>query len=87
MMQDAAIRKLEIVGEACHNILRHYPEFAAAHPAVPWRSPYEMRNALSHGYFDVDLPLVWTTVKEDLPRFEAQIRALPWPSSSSETPQ
>ena len=75
--QDAEIRNLEVIGAACRNILRLYPDYAAEHASVPWRSPYEMRNALSHGYFDIDLGTAWTTIEVDLPAFDAQIRALP----------
>jgi uncharacterized protein with HEPN domain len=74
--QDAVIRNLEIVGEACHNVLRHYSAFAASHAEIPWRSPYEMRNALTHGYFGVDLVSTWATVVNDLPGFAARIREL-----------
>jgi uncharacterized protein with HEPN domain len=70
--QDAVIRNLEIIGEACHNVLRHHPAFAASHPGVPWRSPYEMRNALIHGYFGVDLVSTWATIVNDLPGFATQ---------------
>jgi uncharacterized protein with HEPN domain len=37
---------------------------------------YGMRNALTHGYFGVDLERVWTTIRTDLPPFEAKLRAL-----------
>lgn len=53
--QDAVIRNFEIIGEACRNIGHHAPDFAASHPEVPWGIAYEMRNALSHGYFKVDM--------------------------------
>lgn len=49
--QDAVIRNLEIIGEACNNILKRHPDFAAQHSQVPWTFAYEMRNVLSHGYF------------------------------------
>jgi uncharacterized protein with HEPN domain len=71
--QDAVIRNLEIVGEACNNIARHHPAFEAEHPEVPWRVAYEMRNALAHGYFTVDVGLVWQTVKADLPVLREQV--------------
>jgi uncharacterized protein with HEPN domain len=74
--QDAVIRNLEIVGEASRNIARHHPEFAASHCDVPWEIAYEMRNALAHGYFKVDLKIVWNTIQKDLPRLEQQILAL-----------
>ena len=76
MAQDAVIRNLEIIGEASRNIERHYPDFAAAHPEVPLALAYEMRNALSHGYFRVDLEIVWKTIERELPALEDQVRAL-----------
>jgi uncharacterized protein with HEPN domain len=74
--QDAVIRNLEIVGEACNNIARHHPEFEALHPEVPWRFDYEMRYALAHGYFTVDVSIVWQTVQRDLPALRAQVITL-----------
>ncbi|QDQ27346.1 DUF86 domain-containing protein [Chitinimonas arctica] len=76
MVQDAVIRNFEIIGEACRNIERHYPDFAADHPEVPWAFAYEMRNALAHGYFKVDLEIVWKTIQNDLPGLECQVEAL-----------
>lgn len=35
-----------------------------------------MRNKVIHHYFDVELPVVWTTVKDDLPKLKQQIDAL-----------
>ena len=58
MVQDAVVRNLEIIGEASRNVLRHVPDFAARHSDVPFLAAYEMRNALAHGYFSVDLDLV-----------------------------
>lgn len=70
------IRNFEIIGEASRNIERHYPVFAAEHPEVPLAFAYEMRNALAHGYFKVDLELVWKTIKRDLPMLAEQVRKL-----------
>ena len=67
LLQDAVIRNLEIVGEASRNILRADADFPARHPELPLQSAYEMRNILAHGYFEVDLAIVWDTVKRDLP--------------------
>lgn len=74
--QDAVIRNLEIIGEAARNVIRRHPVFARAHPSVPWRGAYEMRNAISHGYFAVDLETIWRTIRDDLPSLEAQLTAL-----------
>ena len=76
MTQDAVIRNLEIIGEACRNVLRSHADFAAAHAEIPWRAPYEMRNALARGYFNVDLATTWQTIQTDVPAFAAQIAAL-----------
>ena len=57
--QDAVIRNLEIIGEAANNVLRVAPEFAAAHPDVPWEDAYLLRNQIAHGYFKVDCKIVW----------------------------
>ena len=73
---DAVIRNLEIIGEACNNVIKHHAAFAAEHKSVPWGFAYEMRNALSHGYFDVDLAIVWQTVQYDLPNLREQVASL-----------
>lgn len=85
--QDAVIRNIEIIGEACNNISKRFPDFAAAHPELPLAVAYQMRNAVSHGYFEVDLETVWKTIQHDLPGFLRQVRAAmdacsPNPSSS-----
>jgi uncharacterized protein with HEPN domain len=35
-----------------------------------------MRNALAHGYFKVDLDIVWATVNADLPGLKVQLASL-----------
>lgn len=65
--QDAVIRNFEIIGEASRNIERYHPGFAAEHSEVPWGIAYEMRNSLVHGYFMVDMEIVWKTILNDLP--------------------
>lgn len=73
---DAVIRNIEVIGEACNNVARHHPAFAAEHATIPWGFAYEMRNALSHGYFTVDNTIVWRTVQHDLPGLRTQISGL-----------
>ena len=76
MAQDAVIRNIEIIGEASHNIEDHYPGFAAAHPELPLAFAYQMRNAVAHGYFAVDLEIVWKTLQNDLPGLRQQVETL-----------
>ena len=74
--QDAVIRNIEIIGEAAQSIRRRHPDFAARHPEIPWGGIYGMRNAIAHGYFIVDLDVVWKTVCEELPTLAEQVGAL-----------
>ena len=76
VIQDAVIRNFEVIGEASRNIARECPEFADAHPELPLSFAYEMRNALAHGYFTVDLGIVWKTIGSDLPALQHQVQRL-----------
>lgn len=73
LVQDGVIRNLEVIGEASRNIERDCPAWAQAHPDVPRGLAYEMRNVLAHGYFKVDLELVWRTLQGDLPPLYRQV--------------
>jgi len=74
--QDAVIRNIEIIGEAARQIQRQAPEFVAAHPEIPWNDMRDMRNRMIHAYFDVNISIVWNTVKNDLPPLKQQIEQL-----------
>jgi uncharacterized protein with HEPN domain len=74
--QQAVIMSLVIIGEAAARIIDQYGEFAATHGAIPWRSMRNMRNRVAHGYFDVNLEVVWDTVRTALPDLLEQLEAL-----------
>ena len=74
-MQDAVIRNFEVIGEASNNIEKQHPEFVASHSDLPLAYAYQMRNAIAHGYFKVDLEIVWNTIQRDLPSLRARIQA------------
>jgi uncharacterized protein with HEPN domain len=76
LTQDAVIRNFEIIGEASRNIDRNCPDFTLGHPDLPLLNAYEMRNALAHGYFRVDLEIVWKTIQNDLPALQRKINAI-----------
>ena len=75
MVQDAVIRNFEIIGEASHNIEIHFPAFVSAYPALPLAYAYQIRNAVAHGYFKVDMEIVWKTIHSDLPDFCQQVKS------------
>lgn len=71
--QQAVIYSLLIVGEAATKIMDRHPEFALANSHIPWRSMRGMRNRFAHGYFDINLDVVWDTVQNAVPDLLLQI--------------
>lgn len=72
-IQDAIIRRLEIIGEAVKNL---GGPFKAKHPEIPWKPMAGMRDILIHEYFDVDLSLTWSVVKRELPSIKKHLQAI-----------
>lgn len=74
--QQAVIMSLIIIGEAATKVMEGYAGFIQAHPDVPWRSMRNMRNRMAHGYFAINLDVVWETVQEWLPALQKQLPAV-----------
>jgi len=74
--QRAVIMSIIIIGEAATKVMDGYTEFTQSHPEVPWRSMRNMRNRMAHGYFDINLDVVWETVQEWLPELLKQLPAV-----------
>lgn len=70
------ILNLVIIGEAATKLLKDYNNFLDLHPDVPWRSMKGMRNRIAHGYFDIDLDVVWETVQTALPQLLERLPAI-----------
>jgi uncharacterized protein with HEPN domain len=64
MLRSAVERQFEIIGEALNRLSREAPEIAARLPDT--RRAVAMRNALIHGYREVDNETVWQTAQADL---------------------
>lgn len=64
MLSLAIVQLLEIIGEAANKVT---PEFCAKYTQIPWKSVVGMRNRLIHGYFDIDLNIVWKTAVDEIP--------------------
>lgn len=73
--QQAVVMSLVIIGEAATKVMDGYAEFAQAHAEVPWRSMRGMRNRIAHGYFEINLDVVWDTVQAALPKLLGQLSA------------
>ena len=72
-MQDALIRRIEIIGEAVKNLPR---EFRDRYPVIPWGDIAGMRDKLMHHYFGVDSEVVWRTVQDDIPELKKKIKEI-----------
>ncbi len=72
-LRRAAVRSLEIIGEAARKVPE---EFRAKYPAIEWRAMSGMRNRLIHDYFGVDHELVWDVVQNRIPTLRSQIEAI-----------
>ena len=76
LVQDAVVRNFEVIGEASNNIEKRFPDFVAAHPELPLTSAYQMRNAVAHGYFQVDFEILWKTIQRDLPGLHTKVEEI-----------
>lgn len=53
-----------------------FPGFVAQHPDIPWTQMRGMRNRMAHGYFDIDLNVVWDTVQLSLRDLRPKLQLL-----------
>jgi uncharacterized protein with HEPN domain len=75
----AVVRAIQLVGQAARNVST---EVQTVNRDIPWKEMIAMRNVGVHDYADVDLALVWRTVREDLPKVIARLQALLGESTS-----
>lgn len=69
-MQDAVLRRLEIIGEAVKNVDE---DFRSRYPEIPWKKIAGLRDVLIHEYFGVSLKRVWRVIKIDLVDLKSKI--------------
>lgn len=74
--QQAVVMNLVIIGEASGRIMDRHREFTVRHDEIAWRSMRGMRNRIAHGYFEINLELVWETVRSALPDLIKRLDAL-----------
>jgi uncharacterized protein with HEPN domain len=72
-MQIVLVHLIQIIGEAAAGVSE---DLIVAHPEVPWRQIIAMRNRVVHGYFEVDLNILWDVAIGDLPPLLDQIQAI-----------
>ena len=74
LVQHATAMAVIAIGQAVGDLQRSCPDFAAAHPEIPWREIVGMRNRIAHGYYALDFEVIWYTMQTSIPEL---LRALP----------
>lgn len=72
-VQDAVMRRLEIIGEAVKGIDE---KTRADYPDIPWKKIAGMRDILIHEYFGANPARVWAVIVNDLPSLKEKIRQI-----------
>ncbi|HUW20575.1 MAG TPA: DUF86 domain-containing protein [Sedimentisphaerales bacterium] len=62
-VQDAVLRRLEIMGEAVKNIPQGVRD---KYPQIPWKRIAGLRDVLIHAYFGVNVRRAWKMAKRDI---------------------
>jgi uncharacterized protein with HEPN domain len=71
LVQDAVIRKIELIGEAAKRLSVSFWE--QYRDTLPLAEAVSTRNRLIHQYDDVDIRIVWNTIKNDLPELKMRL--------------
>jgi uncharacterized protein with HEPN domain len=72
-LQDAVIRRLEVIGEAAKRVPEHVRQ---RYPGIPWRSMAAMRDVLIHDYPEIVVDQVWITATRHLPPLIQELEAV-----------
>lgn len=63
LRQDALLWNFTVLGEAASKVS---DDLKARHPEVGWRRPADTRNRIIHGYWSIDLEILYTTANDQL---------------------
>lgn len=74
--QQAVVLNLLVIGELAAKLLEQHGDFVLEHPGIAWASMKGMRNRIAHGYFELDIGVVWETVQRALPDLLARLPAV-----------
>ena len=72
-VQDAVIRRFEIIGEAVKNLPAR---FKKEHVDINWKEISGMRDILIHEYFGVNTQRIWKTIEKDIPDLKNKISVI-----------
>jgi uncharacterized protein with HEPN domain len=69
LLQSWVVRNLQIIGEAANRISQNLQD---EYPQIPWKKIIGMRHILVHGYFEIDLEVVWSVIENDLEELDVK---------------
>jgi uncharacterized protein with HEPN domain len=57
-----------VIGEEVKRIDRYSEkQLLPKYPSIPWKTVMGMRDRIVHGYFEVDIDVIFDTLKNDIP--------------------
>ena len=72
-VQDAAMRRMEIIGEAVKNIPKSIRNI---NKKIPWIELSNFKNLLIHSYFETSINRIWKVVKKDIPYLKEEFKKI-----------
>lgn len=66
-LQDAIIRRLEVIGEASRNIPRALKE---KNKHIPWIDMSQFRDLIVHSYFSTSIQKIWIASTEEIKKLK-----------------
>ena len=74
LLQDAVLRKLSLIGEAARRLDDKF--WDKYRDELPLAEAVATRNKLIHDYEEIELKIVWNTIKKDLQDLKRKIDVL-----------
>lgn len=72
ILLDSMMFRLIQVSENARKLSEDYKE---KHSSIPWLAIYGLRNRIVHDYGNVDLGIVYSTLKDDIPELLENLRS------------
>ena len=74
---DGICMKLIFMGESVKTIDRlSAGKLFLLFPSIPWKEIMKLRDIIAHHYFKIDVDVIYSTIKEDLPPLQDALRQI-----------
>lgn len=74
--QNAVAMSLIALGEVANTLYQKDPTFIQSNPDIAWKYMRGMRNVIAHGYFSLDLEVVYHTATQSIPTLATQLQSI-----------